>query len=217
MPSPYNERDMAIRMKYAQGAHLENLGNEYAISEDGVKKIIYKKGAMMMSSKAIDFSKYFWQDDLIRVRRSKPDDWKHHNSPGYNSDERFFSDYRQELPNDDDLWKENWESYVTGNMHNSDRILVAFETLDGKYVGSGNIHGINERNGTFGLFVGAEEARYALAGARLMLNYAFNELRLNNCHTGFIENDSIYQPLFVKLGFKLEGTRRQQIFHKGQY
>ena len=121
------------------------------------------------------------------------------------------------MPQDEELRKEGWENYVKAHWNSDERILFAFETHDGKYVGGGNLHGINERNGTFGMFVGAEDERYAIAGATLMLNYAFNELRLNNCHTGFIENDEIYQPVFVKLGFKLEGTRRQQVFHKGQY
>ena len=62
------------------------------------------------------------------------------------------------------------------------------------------------------MYIYADKECYALAGAKLI-----NELRLNNCTTGFIENDTIFQPVFVKLGFKLEGTRRQQVFHKGQY
>ena len=76
---------------------------------------------------------------------------------------------------------------------------------------------MSERNGTFGMFIYADEEKYAVAGGQMLLDYAFNERRLNNCHTGFIENDTIFQPVFVKLGFKLEGTRRQQVFHKGKY
>ena len=115
------------------------------------------------------------------------------------------------------LSKESWENWVKANWNSDECILFAFETHDGEYVGGGNLHGINERNGTFGMFVGATEERYAIAGAKLMLDYAFNERRLNNCHTGFIENDTIYKPIFEKLGFKLEGVRRQQVFHKGRF
>jgi RimJ/RimL family protein N-acetyltransferase len=213
----FSERNENIRKQCSLGENLENLSEEYVISEDALKKVVYKKGEIAVKANEIDFSKYFWQNDLVRVRRSKPDDWKHHKSPGYDSNERFFSDYTQELPTDEDVWKEEWENYVKANWNSDNRILLTFETHDGKYVGGGNLHGINERNGTFGMFVGADEERYAIAGAKLMLNYAFNELRLNNCHTGFIESDTLYQPVFVKLGFKLEGTRRQQVFHKGQY
>ncbi|MCL2372520.1 MAG: GNAT family N-acetyltransferase [Defluviitaleaceae bacterium] len=213
----YLQRDMDIKSRFKQGDNIEKLGDEFFISEDAVKKIVYKKGDIDMRANEIDYSKYFWQDELIRVRRSRPEDWKLNGAPGYDSEERFFSDYGQELPNDEESRKDIWENYVKANWNSDDRILLAFETHDGKYVGGGNLHAINERNGTFGMFVGASEERYAIAGAKLMLNYAFNELRLNNCHTGFIENDYIYQPIFVKLGFTLEGTRRQQVFHNGKY
>jgi len=213
----YSRRDASIRKKFSNGVELEKLSEEYFISEDAVKKIIYKKGDAVMNVNEIDYSKYFWRNELVRARRSRPDDWKYHRNPGYDSDERFFSDYAQELPRDDEMWRETWENYVKANWNSDDRILFAFETHDGDYAGGGNLHGIDERNGTFGMFVGAEEERYAVAGAALMLDYAFNELRLNNCHTGFIENDTIFQPVFVKIGFVLEGTRRQQVYHKGKY
>jgi RimJ/RimL family protein N-acetyltransferase len=196
---------------------LEQLSEEYLISEDAVKKIVYKTREATMKSNEIDYSKYYWQNDLVRLCRSKPDDWKHHKNPGFDSDERFFSDYAQELPNDEELSKETWENYVKANWNSDERILFAIQTHAGEHVGGGNLHGINERNGTFGMFVSAVEERYAIAGAKLMLDYAFNERRLNNCHTGFIENDTIYKPVFEKLGFTLEGVRRQQVYHKGRF
>lgn len=213
----YSQRNADIRNRFSHGAGLEKLSEEYFISEDAVKKIVYRRGDLSMKADGVDYSNYFWQNELVRVRRSKPDDWRYHKNPGFDSDERFFSDYVQELPNDEELSKESWENYVKANWNSDERILCAFETHTGEYVGGGNLHGINERNGTFGMFIGATEERYAIAGAKLMLEYAFNERRLNNCHTGFIENDTIYKPIFEKLGFKLEGVRRQQVFHKGKY
>ena len=170
-----------------------------------------------MNANEIDFSKYFWQNDLVRVRRAKAEDWKHNYRHLFNADDRFFTDYEQELPWDEETRKEVWENYIKANWDSDEQIILIFESLDGKYAGGGNLHRIDTRNGTFGMYVYAEEECCAIAGAKLLLNYAFNELRLNNCHTGFIENDTIFQPIFVKLGFKLEGTRRQQVFHKGQY
>jgi len=213
----FTHRNTDIRKQFLSGVALGKLGEQYFISEDAVKKIVYKKGGVSMNANETDYSKYFWQNDLIRVRRSKPDDWKYHKHPNYDSEDRFFTDYEQELPCDEPLWRENWENYVNANANSDTRILFAFETHDGKYVGGGNLHGINERNGTFGMFIGADEECYAIAGAQLMLEYAFNERRLNNCHTGFIENDTLYKPLFEKLGFMREGIRRQQVFHKGKY
>ena len=214
----YSIRNSDIRKQFSHGVELVKLSEDYSISEDAVKKIIYKKGGDIdMNANTVDFNKYFWQNELIRVRRAKPDDWKYNNHLKYDSEDRFFQDCEQELPTGDELWQEQWENYINANQNSDELVILSFENHAGEYVGGGNLHGINERNGTFGMFVGADEEQYAIAGARLMLDYAFNERRLNNCHTGFIENDTIYQPVFVKLGFKLEGTRRQQVFHKGQY
>ena len=212
----YSHRNADVRKQFSLGVDLVKLGEEYFISEDAVKKIVYRKDASMKAD-GIDYSKYFWQNELVRVRRSRPDDWKYHKNFGYDSEERFFTDCAQELPTDEELWKECWESYVKAHWNSESRVLVAFETLGGEYVGGGNLHGIDERNGTFGIFFNASEERYAIAGARLMLEYAFNERRLNNCHTGLIENDTAGRAAFEKLGFKLEGVRRQQVFHKGQF
>jgi len=215
----FSKRDTAIRNQFSRGVGMEKLSEEYFISEDAVKKIVYKKemGATSMKNNELDYSKYFWQNDLVRVRRSKPEDWKLHFCHMFNSEERFFTNYEQELPWDEETRKENWENYVKSNWNSDEQILFAFETHAGEYVGGGNLHRIDERNGTFGMYIAADKDEYAIAGARLMLDYAFNELRLNNCHTGFIENDTVYKPVFEKLGFTLEGVRRQQIFHKGKY
>jgi len=213
----FSRRDMDIRKQFSSGTELTQLSQQHFISEDAVKKIVYKKGAINMTTNQPDYSKYFWQNETVRARLAKPDDWKYHKHPNYDSEDRFFTDYEQELPHDDPQWQEKWENYINANANDDSRVIFTFENHAGEYVGGGNLHGINERNGTFGMFVAADAERYAIAGARLMLEYAFNERRLNNCHTGFIENDTIHQPIFVKLGFKLEGTRRQQVFHKGQY
>lgn len=213
----FSKRDKAIRSEFSRGVKLEKLSEDYFISEDAVKKIIYKKGDVTMKSQELDYSKYFWQNDLVRVRRAKPEDWRHNYHKIIDSTERFFVDYEQELPWDESTRRENWENYIKANNDSEGHIIFIFETHSGEYVGGGNLHGIDERNGTFGMFIYADEERYAIAGARLLLNYAFNERRLNNCHTGFIENDNIFQSVFKKLGFTLEGTRRQQVFHNGQY
>lgn len=209
----YSRRDADVRSRFSRGATPENLSEEYFISQDAVKKIVYKKRGAVME---INYDNYFWQNELVRVRRSKPDDWKHHKI-SYDSDDRFFTDYSQELPQDEELRKEEWENYIKANWNSDKWICFAFETLSGEYVGGGNLHGIDERNGTFGIFMGADEEKYAIAGARLMLDYAFNYRRLNNCHTGLIENDMKSISVFEKLGFKLEGVRRQQVFHKGKF
>ena len=64
----FSRRNSAIRNEFSDGANVEKLSEEYFISEDAVKKIVYQ-GADRMNT--ADYSKYFWQNDLVRVRRAK--------------------------------------------------------------------------------------------------------------------------------------------------
>ena len=64
-----------------------------------------------------------------------PDDWKYHKYPNYDSEERFFTDYEQELPCDDPEWRGKWENYVNAHVNSDTRIPFAFENHEGEYVG----------------------------------------------------------------------------------
>ena len=211
----YARRNAEIREQFSCGVHLDQLSENYFLSDETVRKIIYQKGETTMSANEIDYSKYFWQNELVRVRRSRPGDWKYHNA-GYNSEERFFTDCEQELPTSEDGWKEKWESYIKSNENNDKWICLAFETLGGEYVGGGNLRIDDERNGVFGYFVGGEE-RYATAALRLILEYAFNERRMNKCQTYFLEGDTYNIGMVEKMGFKKEGVLRGKVFHQGRY
>ena len=211
----YARRNAEIRGQYRGGqADIETLCGAYCLSDETVRKIIYQKGETSMNE--IDYRKYYWQNELVRIRRSRPDDWKLHDKH-YDSECRFFTDYEQELPFDEARRQEGWENYIRSNENNKEWICLAFETLDGEYVGGGNLQGLDEHNGVFGMFLGAKEQRYALAAARLMLDYAFNERRMNRCDTGFMEGDTVNMALFEALGFKKEGIKRRQVFHQGRY
>ena len=211
----YAQRNAEIRDQYSSGTCMNELGQKFWISEDAVRKIIYSKGGKTMNAKEIDYSKYFWQNDLMRVRRSRPDDWKYHNA-GYDSEERFYTDGEQELPTSEDIWKAKWEHYINSNENSDKWICLAFETLDGEYKGGGNLRFDDERNGVFGYFVGGE-ARYATAALQMMLEYAFNERRMNKCQTYFMEGDTFNMKMVEKLGFTKEGVLRGKVFHNGHF
>jgi len=216
----YARRNEEIRGQYFSGqADIPALSGAHFLSDETVRKIIYQKGETTMETNEAneyDRCKYYWQDDLVRIRRSRPDDWKFHDKQ-IDSENRFYTDGTQELPSDEELWREKWENYINSNRDNDKWICLAVETLDGEYVGGGNISGIDERNGTFGIFIGAKEERYAIAAARLMLDYCFNERRLHKCSDYFYEGDTIFMPIHEKLGFKREGVKRQEVFHRGRY
>jgi len=217
--SLYAKRNAEIQGQYRSGqADIPTLCETHCLSDETVRKIIYQKGETAMSTNEIDYSKYFWQNELVRIRRARPDDWKFHDA-GYNSEERFFTDCEQELPTSEDGWKEGWENYIKSRENDNTWICLAIETLDGAYMGGCNIHGIDERNGTFGIFLGtwAEDKRHAIAALRLMLDYAFNERRLNKCSNYFMDSDTDSMTVYEAVGFQKEGVKRQQVFHQGRY
>lgn len=208
----YYLRNAQIRREWRmREIDVPQLSEIYCLAEETIHKIIYRKETKAMSD-------YYWQTDLIRMRRSRPDDWKLNWKGSVDSQQDFFADGEQKLPVDESNWPEIWSRYVNANENSAERILLAVETLDGTYVGGGNIHGIDSRNGTFGIFIETEDMRYTIEAARLMLDYAFNECRLHKCNNGIcFEEDVANIELFEALGFTKEGVRRQEVFHQGRW
>lgn len=75
---------------------------------------------------------------------------------------------------------------------------------DGKCVGSFNLNGVDERNGTFGIgmqITREERGRgYGTAAMKIPLDYAFNERRLNKFNVTAIESNVASATVLKKLG-----------------
>lgn len=96
-------------------------------------------------------------------------------------------------------------------------------TLDGdKMIGTVSLEEINhiKRSAKLGIFIGDEEYRdkgYGTEAIRLILDYGFNYLNLNNIGLGLMEfNDRAYN-CYKKCGFKEFGRRRKSEFVDGKY
>jgi len=219
--SHYAQRNAEIRGQYhSRQADVPTLCDIYYLSDETVRKIIYQKGELAMSTNEIDFSGYFWQNELVRLKSSRADDPRMPESL-YNSQQRFFNEGELELPWDEKKWKERWEIYVNSHKDGSSWVLISIETLDGIKVGGGNIHCIDARNGTFGLFCsvqpGHEGKGYEHAAGRLLLDYAFNERRLHICCNYSFDGDDYGNAFYQGLGFKKEGVLRARAFHQGRF
>ena len=216
----YARRNAEIRGQYYDGqADVPALSDAYCLSDETVRKIIYTKGETSMNENEIDYSKYFWQNELVRLKSSRVD--RPMPVSVFNSQQRFFNEGEQELPWDEKKWQERWETYVNSNKDGSSWVLVTVEALDGTEVGGGNLHCIDARNGTFGLFIsvlpGHEGKGYEHAAGRLLLDYAFNERRLHTCCNSSYVGDAYGNAFYEGLGFKKEGVLRARTFHQGHY
>jgi len=225
----YTRRNAEIRARFSHGTGMGELSESYCLSEDAVHKIIYQtyqKGETKMNEQidktGIDYSGYFWQNELVRLvsARPEPPDEESY-ATLFNSQQRFMNEGELELPWDEKKSREGYEKFVNTYQDGSSRVIFDILSLDGKCVGSCNIHGVDERNGTFGIFshvMPAYEGKgYETAAGRLMLDYAFNERRLHTCCVWAYDGDPLGNVLYGGLGFHKDGVLRARAYHQGRY
>ena len=168
----------------------------------------------------MDYSNYYWQNELVRLRALYPDDWDTHYAMEYDSEARRKLEYEQELPPTEGKTKNAIER-LSEFKPESGRLAFVIETLDGKAVGIFNLNSMNERHGTFSVgmqIVPAECGKgYGTAAMRIILRYAFDERRLHKYYGSVIEGNTASATMLKKLGCVQEGIRREQIYMDGQF
>lgn len=170
--------------------------------------------------KPISYENYYWQNELVRLRATKLEDWEVAFPSLFDSEARFLLQEKVELPPVMESIQEQSKKYDGFNQETG-RIMFTIETLDGVAVGGLNLREINERQGTFSagiqIFVDERHKGYGTAAMRIMLNYAFLERRLNKFNSGCTEGNVASMAMHKKLGCKQEGIRRQEFYSQGRY
>ncbi|TDX49149.1 GNAT family N-acetyltransferase [Orenia marismortui] len=170
--------------------------------------------------KDIKYKDYYWQNDLLRLRAMRPEDWEEHYYNLFDSKARRLLQYELELPPTIKDAKAMTEKFAYFDPE-SGRLMFTIESLAGEVVGALNLCGIDEKNGTFG--IGIQVGRdyrgqgYGTAAMRILLNYAFNERRLNKFNVSVLEGNIASETMMKKLGCVQEGIRRQTVFTNGKY
>ena len=164
---------------------------------------------------------YFWQTGLIRLRPLRPEDTEKKYREWLDSEARRLLEGQLDLP------PVSLETFRAGLLDSCDfkgdpdRKSFAIETLDGEFVGWVNLFLGEPRHGCFSLGVSIfreyQRRGYAVDAAKLILNYAFNELRCHKCNSACLEFNTGSIAFHRKLGFVEEGRRREVIFTDGCY
>lgn len=99
-------------------------------------------------------------------------------------------------------------------------VIVTLE--EDKMIGTCSIENINyiNRTGTLGIFIGDEAARnkgYGTEAIKLILDYGFNYLNLNNIYLQVMSFNERAISCYKKCGFKEFGRRRKCRFIDGKY
>jgi RimJ/RimL family protein N-acetyltransferase len=170
--------------------------------------------------KPISYDKYYWQNELVRLRATTPEDCEEAYPSYFDSPARFLLEEQVELPPVLATIQENSKKWDNFNQETG-RVMFTIETLEGEAVGALNLNNINERTGTFGIgiwvFTDHRQKGYGTAAMRILLKYAFLERRLNKFNSGWVEGNTGSEKMHKKLGCIQEGKIRQMYYSGGRF
>ena len=84
----------------------------------------------------VDYSKFYWQNELVRLRPIRMDDWKEHYYNLFDNEARFFLDSEIELPFNEEIAEQHFKNWLGEGFDNNNRIRLTIETLEGINVDS---------------------------------------------------------------------------------
>lgn len=108
------------------------------------------------------------------------------------------------------------------NPRDDERVFFIVRIEDDKLIGTVGLHQINyiNRCATLGIFIGDKSGRnkgFGTEAIRLILEYGFKYLNLNNIKLDVLEFNERAQACYKKCGFKEYGRRRKIEFIYGKY
>ncbi|MFC1879670.1 GNAT family N-acetyltransferase [Chloroflexota bacterium] len=173
-----------------------------------------------MTDATLDYSRYFWQGEKVRLRPLRIEDAEQSFFASLDSPSRQFLQLGIELPSSVEIQKSVLEKYL--GCKDTDGIIVfAIENMEGVNVGGLSLHSLDRKNGTFsfGVIVDREHRGkgYAAEAVSILLRYGFWEQRYQKCNSACAHTNGASIQLHKKLGFMEEGRRRRQLFFNGQY
>lgn len=168
----------------------------------------------------MDYTSYFWQGQLTRLRPLQPEDAAVSLAARLDSPDRQLLQLGVELPSDIEAMRDRMDR-LAGCRDVDGLILFTIENLAGEYVGGLSYHTRDRKNGNFSFGVTVlrpyQRRGYALDATRLLLRYGFLERRYHKCNSACMASNTASAQLHRALGFVQEGTRRQVVYYNGRY
>jgi ribosomal-protein-alanine N-acetyltransferase len=113
--------------------------------------------------------------------------------------------------------------YDAGEFDNTDRFLLLVIETEGTLIGAmtlRNEENLPSRSATFGIIIGEREyldRGYGTEASTLLLAYAFAVLGYHKINLDYFEYNARAQAMYEKLGFVLEGRRRENSLSRGRF
>ena len=173
-----------------------------------------------MNTTELDYSRYFWQGDKVRLRPLRLDDAERAFIAALDSPSRQVLQLGVELPTTVEGLRTSLEKLVdckdAGGI-----IIFTVETLDGENVGGLSYHSRDRKNGVFSFGVVIDRAYrqngYAEDAIKILLRYGFRERRYQKCNSACVHTNEASIALHKALGFVQEGRVRRRHFFDGVY
>lgn len=163
----------------------------------------------------------YWQGARVRLRPLRRDDvdlWlveEHEDAEGVR-----LLNAGMTLPKsraDADAFAERYAEFGA----REERLMFSIETLDGTLVGGMNLHLMDPKNGTFQtgsrIYRAYRGLGYGLEAKRILLRYAFHELRYQKYEVRCSEHNAAMVRHMARLGAVLEGRLRRHVYSLGTY
>ncbi len=173
-----------------------------------------------MMTQAPNTTTSFWRGERIRLRALALEDAAHWLAFGEDSEAIRTLDMGLSLPRSPSQAAE-WAARFSDFKNADEAMIFTIETHAGDYIGSLNLGGVDRRNGTFstGTRLSAQHRGkgYALEAKRIVLRYAFHEMRLQKYNVRCLETNAAVIRHLSLLGCKEEGRIRRSVFTDGRF
>ncbi len=173
-----------------------------------------------MKGTDLDYSRYFWQGDKVRLRPLRLEDAESGFIATLDSPSRQDLQLGVELPASVEGLRASLEKWVDCKEAGG-AIVFAVETLEGEQVGGLSLHSMDYKNGVFSFGVAIDRPHrskgYAEDAVKILLRYGFRERRYQKCNSACAHTNAASIALHKKLGFTEEGRSRRRWFYDGEY
>lgn len=163
---------------------------------------------------------YFWEYDGILLRDMTEEDYLKNHEIIFDTEASVYFDSDVKLPQ----VKEELTDFEKLHLHfgcEDDRLEFAISDIEGNYVGNINLCGLDKKNGKFSfsiyLLKPFRGKGYAAKALRLVLCYAFEELRMHKMISCVNMGNAPSAALMRSVGCTVEGVLRDNEYYHGRY
>lgn len=112
--------------------------------------------------------------------------------------------------------------YIKNSAEDNSKVKFAICTENGKHIGEIALRGLDspDNHGNLGIVIGEKDYQnkgYGTEAMKMMLDYGFDELGLHRIELIVHDDNPRAKKVYEKLGFKIEGIKRENIFRNGKY